>query len=37
MSIDAEPRTSSGELQANGETVRDLYRALGLGRDGPSG
>jgi hypothetical protein len=25
---------SSGEMQANGETVRDLYRALGLGRDG---
>ena len=34
MSIDAEPRTSSGEMQVNGETVRDLYRALGLGRDG---
>jgi|GEM_PF-3128100 len=25
---------SSGEMQANGETVRALYRALGLGRDG---
>jgi len=34
MSSDAEPRTITGEMQANGETVRDLYRALGLGRDG---